>query len=730
MRFSIILAALAILPAAIAQPTGVEAPRPSRSHLSESAWRALSGLRAYPPEVVRALLRVSEHPDVLQRIAEQPELMSEPGSSKLAAPSELHESIRILADFPEAPRIVAARTQLLSDLRRSMSNGQIAEEVERLARQYNDHAVEGAFEWQRRLESSPEAVEQYSRLMTQYVNELRREVPEFAYVRVTDPRYYLAAPPDLAVMSYLQDQTQTEPALRQTLEAWWNEYGADALDRRVQSGQPAARISGQPPLAVAPPDARREFWRAADASSGGDGAEVGLLPVVSQPPADQPFGARAAMAMAEHARVWIGATDPAGSEAVADRSYDEPQSSAPVAEEAPTVAVDDAPVVIDDQRETVVIEESPDVVVLDSPDVVVYDSYPYYTYPYYTYPYYSYPTYYYPSYFSLYFGYRPVYPCYPHGLRFTPGLYDYYLYGHHGIHCGCASCRGFGFARRHGVHHGSHFAHHANGHFDSHGKHFDSRRFLGSHWDRRRGDSHWRSGSHNWSGRDRVSVRDSHGVNRAPRSGLGSGSSSIHHRDSGVSRDSGVTRAPRAIQRSGDHAATGRSPAAIQRAPRSGSHSDVSGARRSASNLQRTPRSTLEGGVRSPNANRAARPAPRSDGSIHRAPAVQRNATPRMAPSRSAQPARPAPSIQRAPRSAPRTSFAAPGGGRSFSQNIQRAPRSSIQQAPHGRAPAAMSRSASSSIRSAAPHRGMSSPRHSMSSRGASPRIHRSSRPR
>jgi hypothetical protein len=267
--------------------------------------RVLAGLRGYADPVVEALAQLAEHPEVLQSAAEAVEAGREPAAEAADVTPALRDALKTLSQTPAALLIAATypeELQLLHSLQSVAPEG-VALRLEQLRRAYEEAGRAAAHDWQWALENDPVALGEYRDLLTQYCEAAREADAAFAYVRVTDRRYYYACPPDEALV-FFAEEAGLPRSLYRVLARWWEEHAPQSVDAQVTR----TRVPG--PDAVDPGDfiydwpaaERTPLWQTAEA---GDGERtLGLVPVILQPPADQPPAARLAWAVSEHARLW------------------------------------------------------------------------------------------------------------------------------------------------------------------------------------------------------------------------------------------------------------------------------------------------------------------------------------------------------------------------------------------------------------------------------------------
>lgn len=293
---------LAIVPLAAAQATDP----PVAASVAPS--RLLAGLRDYSDDTVTAIFRVAGCPALLDELAAHPERIDRPDAVATPLQPSVREALRALAATPPLLQLLVEQrrdTAALGRLATDAPEGTLLR-LEELRRLYARAERDAAAEWERLLRNDPIALGQYRALLTRLCREQRASSPNFAVVQVMDRRYYYACPPADFVMGFAAQNAP--PQLARLIERFVQRFGADALDARVlKRSVAAAPDSGvaspdAPPLVIEIPiDARREMFKDVALP---DVQAVGLIPVVMQPPADQPPGARLAVAIMEQERLW------------------------------------------------------------------------------------------------------------------------------------------------------------------------------------------------------------------------------------------------------------------------------------------------------------------------------------------------------------------------------------------------------------------------------------------
>ena len=205
--------------------------------------------------------------------------------------------------------------------------------------------------WERALAGEPTAQIEYRDLLTRLCETERRHNPGFACVVATDSSYYLACPPDEAVMEFLRRNPAQEGrqppgfALERLLAEWWPKYG-DPSRSRERPPTRTGESSGYGVWEMSPGE-RSSMWRPESAPT--SGFSLGLIPVALQPPADRSGGWSPAYASPEPRRP---APPPAYTEPregpppapvpppPVARNEPEPQSHVHESEHAPVVRAD------------------------------------------------------------------------------------------------------------------------------------------------------------------------------------------------------------------------------------------------------------------------------------------------------------------------------------------------------------------------------------------------------
>jgi hypothetical protein len=278
-----------------------------------SPSRLLAGLRAYPPDQVRAFFVLAEHPGVLQQLADEPRLFEQPEKVNGVTEAEVEAAIRELQAMPEIVLVAAACPAELQAVRQIYQDAPegVQQRLQQLQENYRRLAVVVRAAWQGRLADDPVSLGQYRELLTRFCEEQRQVDADFPCVQVTKREYYYACPPDEAILRYAREKCRASP-LHRLLEQWWASYAPGRIDAGAQgTGRPSGGgatapaplgvVGGEEVVAALPAEQRASMWKEVGAA---DAEAVGLVPVIMQPLVDQPAEARREYAVAEHARLW------------------------------------------------------------------------------------------------------------------------------------------------------------------------------------------------------------------------------------------------------------------------------------------------------------------------------------------------------------------------------------------------------------------------------------------
>lgn len=412
--------------------TPLAPPQPQATAISQS--QLVAGIRDYPAAAVRALLTLSQQPLVLRQLADDPALIENPEKINPPVSAELRSAIKELSGAPAILEVAAAfplELKALRELYREAPEG-VEQRILQLRAGYEQAALAGVASWQKMLEQDPVAMGEYRTLLTRFCEELIREHADFPHVRVTQRQYLYACVPNEAILEFVR-RNNADSAATKAIETWWSEHGTERVDQRVLTGSPLPPVPDDLGniVAAAPAAKRADMWTAASDKAA---ESLGLVPVIMQPPADQPAEARYAFAVAEHARLWL---PPIGPEPAAVAERGDAREPGPV---AVVEALPELGVARDERYGDTPIHERSVRYAYDYPD---YSVYPYRGYSgtayggrsfsaglYYTavYPYYCpNPNYYYYNYAGSPYSYAgsPISYAYPHVRHIRSG------HGHH-----------------------------------------------------------------------------------------------------------------------------------------------------------------------------------------------------------------------------------------------------------------------------------------------------------
>ncbi len=336
--------------AALAEQASVNvAPEPlsGGGGVDSESLRILAGVREYPDPVLNALLSLSTAPEIVTKVAADPNLLEKLDQIQPPPSSEVRAALELLRAAPDAVQIAAAGGPELARLRALFeTNGSAADTQLRALRVgYMKAAGESAAAWQRLLQSDPVAFGQYRDYVSAFCKDAIEQDANFPVVHVVQSDYYFACPPNEILMNRAQSQPPP-PQLARLMDRWWSEFGPDAAEEQLLI-EPAVMASRQPvegAVISLDPDRRRAMWAASKPGSGA----VGMAPVVMQPLLDQPNDARLAFAAYEHGRLWLApieaAEPPAPIAAATPSQTDTPDPAAASSDgRGAAVAVDDMP---------------------------------------------------------------------------------------------------------------------------------------------------------------------------------------------------------------------------------------------------------------------------------------------------------------------------------------------------------------------------------------------------
>lgn len=356
-----VIAVMLLVTLPVSAQTGQhQAAPPDSAALSRDA--RLAGIRDYPLDVTEALIVAGKHPEQVDAIAEQIAGGKVARLETEGITAQLQEALTTLERWPETILIAADAPAELSALRQEWESdrNRLVERLEALRGGYAVEEARAATRWQGFLEQDSTLVTAYGQLLTRFCAAQREQDPEFPFVYVRDSAYYLAAPPDEALMAFAADRG-VAGGLRQVLDGWWADHAPARRDARVFAlDAPPMRDIADAELIVQWPAARRSaMWAASDEVA----ASVGMMPILLQPKSDQPAEARAVAAILEHARLWLP---------VEPVAADRPVVSGPIPEPA---VVEPPPAVTAIEEPHAVIVDEPGTIMVEEPDVCADDAY-------------------------------------------------------------------------------------------------------------------------------------------------------------------------------------------------------------------------------------------------------------------------------------------------------------------------------------------------------------------
>ncbi|MBU0637464.1 MAG: hypothetical protein KKB50_01260 [Planctomycetes bacterium] len=254
--------------------------------------------------MMRALLTLSQQPLVLRQLADEPELLENPEKISPPVATDVLAAIRELRAMPGAIMVAASYPLELKALRQLYAEAPegAEERLIQLLLAYERAELEGVIAWQAALQNAPAALDEYRELLSRFCRSQLEVYADFPCVRVKDAAYYRACVPNEAIMQYAAE-FGSQPALWPLLERWWTDHAPESVDERaLASDAPAAPLAVPGGvLALQPSETRANMWEPVGRPISDS---VDLVPVIMQPPLDQPPAARQAHAVAEHARLW------------------------------------------------------------------------------------------------------------------------------------------------------------------------------------------------------------------------------------------------------------------------------------------------------------------------------------------------------------------------------------------------------------------------------------------
>ncbi len=293
------------VPAGAQQSGGADALAEGTAVIAPS--RLLAGVRLYSQETIDALVELAAHEAVVETLAGDPRLVSQPEKLGEKLPADLLAALQRLSERPEVVAVAVAYPEELAALRHYVTTLPVGvpARMEQLRDGYQHEAIVAARAWQIALANDPVAFGEYRALLTRFCQEQRAVYTHFPCVQVMDLDYYYAAVPDEAIAEYIIGASDS-PALERLLRRYWSEHGLVEQDERLLKREPppAVETRGATIVAELPAEARAKMYRPLEQP---DPASLGLMPVMIQPLADRPAEAARALAMSEHARLWASA---------------------------------------------------------------------------------------------------------------------------------------------------------------------------------------------------------------------------------------------------------------------------------------------------------------------------------------------------------------------------------------------------------------------------------------
>ncbi len=304
VRVSVLAAVIVAVPAMAQVPT----EPPNTGSVGEisaiSPSQLAAGVRGYPARVLRSLLLLAEDPLLLRQLSDEPGLLERPEEISPPVAAQMYAAIRELSVMPAIVAVSAAYPAELKALRELYAQApqEMEERILQLRAAYELAELEAAVAWQKVLERDPAALDEYREVVTRFCQAQLEAYEDFPCVQVSEREYYYACPPHEAVILYAIEHAESSAAMR-VIEQWWERYAPYELDARILSGnrELGGFEIGPDVVAALLPEQRASMWKT---MQGDYDDSVGLVPVIMQPPADQPLEAHYARAVAEHARLW------------------------------------------------------------------------------------------------------------------------------------------------------------------------------------------------------------------------------------------------------------------------------------------------------------------------------------------------------------------------------------------------------------------------------------------
>jgi hypothetical protein len=304
VRMSVLAAVIAAVPAMAQVSTELPATSSVVESSAISPAQLAAGVRGYPARVLRSLLLLAEDPLLLRQLSDEPGLLERPEEISPPVTAQMCAAIRELSVMPAIVAVSAAHPAELQALRELYAQApqEMEERIVQLWVAYERAELEAAAAWQKALERDPAALDEYREVVTRFCQAQREAYEDFPCVQVLEREYYYACPPHEAIILYALEHAESSAAMR-VIEQWWEKYAPYELDARILSGnrEPVDFEIGPDIVAALMPEQRAAMWKTVQ---GDYDDSVGLVPVIMQPPADQPLEAHYARAVAEQARLW------------------------------------------------------------------------------------------------------------------------------------------------------------------------------------------------------------------------------------------------------------------------------------------------------------------------------------------------------------------------------------------------------------------------------------------
>lgn len=349
---ALLVLALTASALAQAQVATSEKPQPDRPPLSTS--EVLAGVALYPDATIEALHTVAGDPELLSALLANQDNFTDP--AKLATdqnkPLALRAALLTLKDQPEALYFAASQPAELAALKRLLDESPAATWmwIRDLRDAYRRLERDATAAWEQRLREDDAALRQYRTALYDLSKAQRAVTPEFAVVKVTDPRYYFAVAPDEAVAGFASSR-ENNAALNAAIAAWWQDWSPQQINEKAIQG--LLRSSDDRAAVIDLPAQQRAAMFAALPETE-TALPEDVVPVIAQPADDQPPAARYARAVLNQQRIWA-APPPAEAPSASSETYASTAPDAPTeVNPAPTTAVTASGGLLDVDRGTTV----------------------------------------------------------------------------------------------------------------------------------------------------------------------------------------------------------------------------------------------------------------------------------------------------------------------------------------------------------------------------------------